>query len=80
MALALEKTFLQKVAQLPQKEVEVFPHAAKGKAKKISAAGNELTWTHAGLTFGFNVAWACILFNERLKGYTMICLKMCAFL
>lgn len=43
MALALEKTFLQKVAQLPQKEVEVFPHAAKGKAKKISAAGNELT-------------------------------------
>lgn len=42
MALALEKIFLQKVAQMPQKEVEVSPHAAKGKGKKSSAPGNEL--------------------------------------
>lgn len=43
MALALEKIFLQKVAQMPQKEVEVFPHAAKGKGKKSITPGNELT-------------------------------------
>lgn len=43
MALALEKIFLQKVAQMPQKEVEVSPHAAKGKGKKSSAPGNEVT-------------------------------------
>ncbi|XP_041816426.1 bromodomain-containing protein 3-like isoform X2 [Chelmon rostratus] len=39
MALALEKIFLQKVAQMPQKEVEVFPQAAKGKGKKSNAPG-----------------------------------------
>ncbi|XP_047425903.1 bromodomain-containing protein 3-like isoform X2 [Mugil cephalus] len=37
MALALEKIFLQKVSQMPQGEVEVFPNAAKGKGKKSSA-------------------------------------------
>ncbi|KAM6903053.1 LOW QUALITY PROTEIN: bromodomain-containing protein 3-like [Xenentodon cancila] len=36
MALALEKIFLQKVALMPRKEVEVFPHAAKGRGKKGS--------------------------------------------
>ncbi|XP_076615026.1 bromodomain-containing protein 3-like isoform X2 [Chaetodon auriga] len=41
MALALEKIFLQKVAQMPQKEVEVFPHAAKGKGKKSSTPGGQ---------------------------------------
>ncbi len=41
MALALEKIFLQKVAQMPQGEVEVF--AAKGKGKKSSTPGNEPT-------------------------------------
>ncbi|KAM4532901.1 bromodomain-containing protein 3-like isoform 3-T3 [Fundulus diaphanus] len=35
MALSLEKTFVQKVSQMPQKE-EVIPHAAKAKAKKTS--------------------------------------------
>ncbi|CAI5666458.1 unnamed protein product [Oreochromis niloticus] len=36
MALALEKIYLQKVAQMPQSEVEIVPHAAKGKGKKSS--------------------------------------------
>ncbi|XP_035995981.1 bromodomain-containing protein 3 isoform X2 [Fundulus heteroclitus] len=35
MALSLEKTFVQKVSQMPQKE-EVIPHAAKAKGKKTS--------------------------------------------
>ncbi|XP_070780381.1 bromodomain-containing protein 3-like [Enoplosus armatus] len=39
MALALEKVFLQKVAHMPQGEVEIFPHAAKGKGKKSSSPG-----------------------------------------
>ncbi|XP_061733063.1 bromodomain-containing protein 2-like isoform X1 [Nerophis ophidion] len=33
MALAVEKVYLQKVAQMPQKEVELLPNAAKGKRK-----------------------------------------------
>ncbi|XP_061657116.1 bromodomain-containing protein 2-like [Syngnathoides biaculeatus] len=33
MALALEKIYLQKVAQMPQKEVELLAHATKGKNK-----------------------------------------------
>ncbi|KAM7369256.1 hypothetical protein PAMP_013538 [Pampus punctatissimus] len=36
MALALEKIFLQKVAQMPEGEVELLQHAAKGKGKKSS--------------------------------------------
>ena len=42
MALAVEKTFLQKVAQMPQAELEILPYAAKGKSKKGSTPGNEL--------------------------------------
>lgn len=42
MALALEKIFLQKVAQMPQQEVELLPQTAKGKGKKTSISGNEL--------------------------------------
>lgn len=34
MALALEKIFLQKVASMPPREVEILPHVAKGKTKK----------------------------------------------
>ncbi|KAM9338031.1 bromodomain-containing protein 3-like isoform 2-T2 [Symphorus nematophorus] len=41
MALALEKIYLQKVAQMPQKEVEVVPHAAKGKGKKSGTQGGQ---------------------------------------
>lgn len=37
MALALEKIYLQKVAQMPQREVEILPHAAKAKGKKSSS-------------------------------------------
>uniref|UniRef100_A0A3B4VA16 Bromo domain-containing protein n=1 Tax=Seriola dumerili TaxID=41447 RepID=A0A3B4VA16_SERDU len=42
MALALEKIFLQKVSQMPQREVEVLPHAAKVRGKKSSTPGNQL--------------------------------------
>lgn len=41
MALTLEKIFLQKVGQMPQEEVEVLPHAAKGKSKKSNASGGK---------------------------------------
>lgn len=41
MALALEKVYMQKVAQMPQKEVELLPQAAKAKSKHSSVAGNE---------------------------------------
>uniref|UniRef100_A0A8C2XHH6 Bromodomain containing 3 n=1 Tax=Cyclopterus lumpus TaxID=8103 RepID=A0A8C2XHH6_CYCLU len=41
MALAVEKVFLQKVSQMPQREVESFPHAAKGKGKKSSTPGKD---------------------------------------
>uniref|UniRef100_A0A8C2XII0 Bromo domain-containing protein n=1 Tax=Cyclopterus lumpus TaxID=8103 RepID=A0A8C2XII0_CYCLU len=43
MALAVEKVFLQKVSQMPQREVESFPHAAKGKGKKSSTPGKDRT-------------------------------------
>lgn len=38
MAQALEKIFLQKVAQMPQEEVELLPPAPKGKGRKPAAA------------------------------------------
>ncbi|XP_064234117.1 bromodomain-containing protein 3-like [Aotus nancymaae] len=44
MAQALEKIFLQKVAQMPQEEVEVLPPAPKGKGRK-PAAGAQSTGT-----------------------------------
>ncbi|XP_051663596.1 bromodomain-containing protein 3 [Manacus candei] len=37
MAQALEKIFLQKVAQMPQEEVELLPPIPKGKGRKPSA-------------------------------------------
>uniref|UniRef100_A0A8B9PIB6 Bromodomain containing 3 n=1 Tax=Apteryx owenii TaxID=8824 RepID=A0A8B9PIB6_APTOW len=37
MAQALEKIFLQKVAQMPQEEVELLPPVPKGKGRKPSA-------------------------------------------
>ena len=37
MAQALEKIFLQKVAQMPQEEVELLPPAPKGKGRKPSS-------------------------------------------
>ncbi|XP_072227966.1 bromodomain-containing protein 3-like isoform X2 [Leuresthes tenuis] len=48
MALALEKIFLQKVAQMPQKEVEILPNAARGKGKKSSAPENRVRHESAG--------------------------------
>ncbi|XP_063172166.1 bromodomain-containing protein 3 isoform X2 [Candoia aspera] len=38
MAQALEKIFLQKVAQMPQEEVELLPPVPKGKARKMAAS------------------------------------------
>jgi len=38
MAQALEKIFLQKVAQMPQEEVELLPPVPKGKGRKPSAS------------------------------------------
>ncbi|TDH01868.1 hypothetical protein EPR50_G00167140 [Perca flavescens] len=47
MALAVEKIFLQKVAQMPQGEVEISPHAAKGKGRKSSTPGSVTTCSSA---------------------------------
>ncbi|XP_078127828.1 bromodomain-containing protein 3-like isoform X3 [Sander vitreus] len=47
MALAVEKIFLQKVAQMPQGEVEISPHAAKGKGRKSSIPGSGTTCSSA---------------------------------
>ncbi|XP_077630761.1 bromodomain-containing protein 3 isoform X1 [Crocuta crocuta] len=44
MAQALEKIFLQKVAQMPQEEVELLPPAPKGKGRK-PAGGSQSTGT-----------------------------------
>lgn len=48
MAQALEKIFLQKVAQMPQEEVELLPPVPKGKGRKPSvgtqSAGISLIW------------------------------------
>nr|XP_020456743.1 bromodomain-containing protein 3-like isoform X2 [Monopterus albus] len=52
MALALEKLFLQKVAQMPQNEVELLRTAAKGRGKKGSTSagqGGTTTPTKKGL-------------------------------
>lgn len=40
MAQALEKIFLQKVALMPQEEVELLPPAPKGKGRKPAGPGN----------------------------------------
>ncbi|XP_031133380.1 bromodomain-containing protein 3-like isoform X2 [Sander lucioperca] len=47
MALAVEKIFLQKVAQMPQREVEISPHAAKGKGRRSSTPGSGTTCSSA---------------------------------
>lgn len=39
MTLALEKIYLQKVAQMPRMEVEVAPHAGKGRGRKSANPG-----------------------------------------
>lgn len=47
MAQALEKIFLQKVAQMPQEEVELLPPAPKGKGRK-PASGTQSTGEGGG--------------------------------
>lgn len=47
MAQALEKIFLQKVAQMPQEEVELLPPPPKGKARKPGAPPGSGNWLDA---------------------------------
>lgn len=56
MALAVEKVFLQKVASMAPKEVEISPPAAKGKGKKSSPAGifNQIS---CNTPSGFRMLW-----------------------
>ncbi|KAM9735021.1 bromodomain-containing protein 3-like isoform 1-T3 [Menidia menidia] len=42
MALAVEKIFLQKVAQMPQREVELIPLAARGRGRKNSSSEDRM--------------------------------------
>ncbi|KAF6717356.1 Bromodomain-containing protein 3 [Oryzias melastigma] len=48
MALAVEKVFLQKVASMAPKEVEISHPSAKGKGKKSSPAENRIRHESAG--------------------------------
>lgn len=48
MAQALEKIFLQKVAQMPQEEVELLPPAPKGKGRKPAAGAPSAGTGEAG--------------------------------
>ncbi|XP_054853401.1 bromodomain-containing protein 3 isoform X2 [Eublepharis macularius] len=47
MAQALEKIFLQKVAQMPQEEVELLPPVPKGKTRKSAASAHNAGAQHA---------------------------------
>lgn len=49
MAQALEKIFLQKVAQMPQEEVALLPPAPKGKNKSKQPAAGTTGATHTPL-------------------------------
>uniref|UniRef100_A0A3B3YG76 Bromodomain containing 3b n=1 Tax=Poecilia mexicana TaxID=48701 RepID=A0A3B3YG76_9TELE len=51
MALALEKIFLQKVSQMPQKEEEIVPHAGKGRGRKSIPTGNVVASSNASEYF-----------------------------
>ncbi|XP_038124171.1 bromodomain-containing protein 3-like [Cyprinodon tularosa] len=42
MALALEKIFLQKVSQMPQKEEEIIQPAGRGRGKNITPSGKRM--------------------------------------
>ncbi|XP_039525017.1 bromodomain-containing protein 3b isoform X5 [Pimephales promelas] len=52
MAQALEKIFLQKVAQMPQEEVELLPPPPKGKARKPGAPPGSENQPSIALTTG----------------------------
>ncbi|XP_051549883.1 bromodomain-containing protein 3-like isoform X5 [Myxocyprinus asiaticus] len=52
MAQALEKIFLQKVAQMPQEEVELLPPPPKGKARKPAAPPGSENQQSIALTTG----------------------------
>lgn len=62
MAQALEKIFLQKVAQMPQEEVELLPPAPKGKGRK-PAAGTQSAGkggTGTGVAVGPDAPGGCV--------------------
>ncbi|XP_008120895.1 bromodomain-containing protein 3 isoform X2 [Anolis carolinensis] len=50
MAQALEKIFLQKVAQMPQEEVELLPPVPKGKARKAATTAHNAGAQHPATT------------------------------
>ncbi|XP_063000876.1 bromodomain-containing protein 3 isoform X2 [Elgaria multicarinata webbii] len=50
MAQALEKIFLQKVAQMPQEEVELLPPVPKGKARKTAGGAHSAGAQHLAAT------------------------------
>nr|XP_060613451.1 bromodomain-containing protein 3 isoform X2 [Anolis sagrei ordinatus] len=50
MAQALEKIFLQKVAQMPQEEVELLPPVPKGKARKAATTAHNAGAPHPATT------------------------------
>lgn len=67
MAQALEKIFLQKVAQMPQEEVELLPPVPKGKARKAASGTHNAgqAWVTQGHGVGEDVvlglyAWETI--------------------
>lgn len=62
MALTLEKIFLQKVGQMPQEEVEVSPHAAKGKGKKSNTSGGTLKSKQQDLDEKWGKKIVCFVF------------------
>uniref|UniRef100_A0A3B3U7R7 Bromo domain-containing protein n=1 Tax=Poecilia latipinna TaxID=48699 RepID=A0A3B3U7R7_9TELE len=67
MALALEKIFLQKVSQMPQKEEEIVPHAGKGRGRKSIPTGNVVAssnvWHNLNISRG--VEYALLLLSEK---------------
>ncbi|XP_055369443.1 bromodomain-containing protein 3-like isoform X2 [Betta splendens] len=70
MALALEKVFLQKVAQMPPTEVELLPQAAKGKRQKCEQAG-----TLAKLSLSTSPAKKTVQKRKDLSPGTTTCMN-----
>lgn len=66
MAQALEKIFLQKVAQMPQEEVALLPPAPKGKNKSKQPAAGTTGAPHTPLNHHCLVLSVCAPYVRRL--------------
>lgn len=66
MAQALEKIFLQKVAQMPQEEVELLPPPPKGKARKPGAPPASGNWLDVTINKPLELLVTCCL-KERFQ-------------